>query len=238
MKDHQNPLEISPLFLILTCFFITCLLVSNIIAEKLIDIYGIALPAAVILFPITYIFGDILTEVYGYRLTKIAIWLGFGMNLFMSLIFVITIKLPYPAFWSNQEAYSNILGVIPRIVAASLIAYLAGELLNSMVLSKLKVITEGRWLWLRTIGSTIVGQAVDSLLFITIAFLGSISLDSLFNMFLAQYLFKVFYEVLATPLTYLIVTQIKRIEKIDIYDRDISYNPLLLWRRNDESKSI
>lgn len=238
MKDHQNPLEISPLFLILTCFFITCLLVSNIIARKLIDIYGIILPAAVILFPITYIFGDILTEVYGYRLTKIAIWLGFGMNLFMSSIFVITIKLPYPIFWSDQEAYSNILGFVPRIVTASLIAYLAGELLNSMVLSKLKVITEGRWLWIRTVGSTIVGQAVDSLLFITIAFLGSMSIASLLNMFLAQYLFKVFYEVLATPLTYLIVTQIKRIEKIDIYDRDISYNPLLLWRRNDESKSI
>jgi len=215
----------SPLFLSMFALFITCLLVSNIIAGKLVLIFGQVLPSAVILFPITYILGDVFTEVYGFRHTRIVIWTGFAANLLMSLVFLAALALPHPDFWKNQGAYESVLGLTPRIVLASLVAYWVGEFANSITLSALKKATKGRHLWTRTISSTVVGQGFDTALFIGIAFFGSVSVPVLLGMMLAQYLFKVAYEVILTPLTYVIVARVKAKEGVDTYDAGVVYNP-------------
>jgi len=222
---NRDDSSFSRLFLSLSVLFVTCLLVSNVIAGRLISVAGVVLPSAVILFPITYILGDVFTEVYGFRKTRLVIWGGFAANLLMSFIFLAAVALPAPAFFQDREAYAKVLGVTPRIVLASLMAYLAGEFANSIVLSLLKKITKGKLLWLRTIGSTMAGQALDTALFIAIGFFGSVPLAVLLNMMLAQYLFKVGYEILFTPLTYLAVRGVKKHENIDIYDTGITYNP-------------
>lgn len=226
--------DLSPLFLVLTCLFVTCLLISNIIAGKLALFFGVTLPAAVILFPLTYLFGDILTEVYGYESTRIVIWIGFAANVLMSVVFISTLALPYPSFWKGQAAYTTVLGSTPRLVLASLIAYFVGEFTNSFVLSKVKILTKGRWLWVRTIGSTAVGEGVDTLLFIFIAFLGAVPSNILFGMILAQYLWKVGYEVIATPGTYWLVRWIKHREGQDTFDYGVRYNPFLLGGNQNE----
>jgi queuosine precursor transporter len=218
----------SPLFLWLFALFLTCLIVSNVIAGRLVSILGLVLPSAVILFPITYILGDVLTEVYGFRKTRLVIWVGFAANIFMSLIFLAVIALPAPSFFRDQGAYAAVLGMAPRIVLASLIAYWAGEFANSIALSLLKKATGGRYLWTRTISSTIVGQAFDTVLFIAIGFAGSVPGPVLLQIMLAQYLFKVGYEVLLTPVTYLVVGAVKRKEGMDTFDAGIAYNPFRL----------
>ncbi|OQB97270.1 MAG: hypothetical protein BWX81_00969 [Spirochaetes bacterium ADurb.Bin110] len=218
----------SSIFLMFTALYIACLLISNIIASKLIQIAGIVLPSAVILFPVTYILADVFTEVYGFRKMRMVIWLGFGANAFMSLIFLAAIALPSPPFFAEQEAYRIVLSNSPRILLASLAGYWAGEFSNSIILSALKKATKGRLLWVRTIASTIVGEGLDTLLFISIAFWGTMPRANLIQMMLAQYLFKVAYEVAFTPLTYLIVGSIKRRENIDTFDRDVVYNPFRL----------
>ncbi len=228
---HRDDSSYSPLFLALFTAFLTSLLVSNVIAGKLIEIWGITLPSAVILFPITYILSDVFTEVYGFRRTRMVIWVGFAANLIMSLIFILAIKLPYPAFFQDQEAYARVLGMTPRVVAASLLAYWAGEFANSIVLSILKKATKGRHLWARTIGSTIVGQGLDTLLFIGIAFIGIVPAPVLLQMILAQYFFKVSYEVLFTPLTYIVVRSIKKHEGMDTFDDKVAYNPFKMGGR-------
>ena len=224
----QATKDFSPLFLLIACLFVTCLLISNIIAGKITVILGLTLPAAVILFPITYIFGDILTEVYGYSRARLIIWSGFLANAFMAFVFMITLSLPYPNFWTNQSAFQIVLGFTPRLVAASLIAYLLGEFSNSWVMSKLKLLCQGRHLWIRTIGSTLVGEAFDTLLFITLAFVGIFPTSVLAGMLLGQYLWKVGYEIAATPLTYLVVGWLKRQEGIDTFDYEVNYNPFKL----------
>lgn len=224
MKNNCAP-RFSTLFLILACFFVTCLLCSNIIAGKLCLLFGITLPAAVVLFPLTYLFGDILTEVYGFRSARLVIWVGFGANFLMVFVFMLTLILPYPAFWQGQAAFRTVLGFTPRLLLASLAAYFFGEFANAAVLSRLKLITRGRWLWVRTIGSTIVGEGIDTLLFITVAFSGTMPVPALGAMILAQYLWKVGYEAAITPLTYWAVNRIKRIERLDVTDVGVSYNP-------------
>ena len=228
----NNIPRFSPLFLILASLFITLLLISNITAGKLALFFGITLPAAVLLFPLTYIFGDVLTEVYGFYRTRLVIWIGLGANLVMVLAFMITLALPYPDFWNGQEAYATVLGLTPRLVGASLAAYLMGGFSNAMVLSRLKIKTEGRRLWMRTIGSTIVGEGIDTVIFISIAFGGSMPWSGLAGMILAQYLWKVAYEVGVTPLTYLVVRWVKGREQIDVYDIDVNYNPFDLRVEN------
>lgn len=220
----NNYQRTSTIFIMLACFFVTSLLVSNIIAGKLIEIFGIVLPAAVLIFPITYIFGDILTEVYGFKRSRLIIWTGFAANVFMVVIFLLTVALPYPTFWKNQSAYAAVLGFTPRILVASLIAYFFGEFSNSVILSKMKLITRGRWLWARTIGSTLIGEGIDTIFFISLAFGGLIPVPVLTTMILAQYLWKVSYEILATPLTYFLVNWVKNKEGIDTFDYDIKYN--------------
>jgi len=223
-------------FPFVTAIFVTTLIISNIIAVKLVQISILYLPAAVVLFPIAYIFGDILTEVYGYARARQVIWMGFTCNLLAVVAIWIGGKLPAAPFWTAgtyaspmeaEKAYQAILGFTPRLLLASFIAYLVGEFLNSFVLARLKVKTGGRFLWLRTITSTLVGQGADSTVFITIAFWGTPGM-SLGNAILSQWLFKVAFEILATPLTYIVVRYLKRVENEDYYDRDTNFNPLAL----------
>ncbi len=224
-KESRN---VSRLYVILGCLFVTCLLISNMVAGKLITVLGKALPAAVILFPITYIFGDVLTEVYGFKRSRLIIWTGFACNLLMAVIFMLVVALPYPEFWEQQDAYAVVLGMTPRVVVASLVGYFLGEFANSAVLSKLKLLTRGKWLFSRTIGSTIVGEGIDTVVFITIAFAGTVSSSVLLSMIAAQYIFKVVYEILVTPLTYLVVGWVKKKEGVDVYDWGVKYNPFSL----------
>ena len=224
-------------FTLVTAIFVTTLVISNIIAVKLVTFAGLVVPAAVILFPIAYIFGHILTEVYGYSNARRVIWTGFFCNLLAVIAIVIAGALPAASFWSAgvfttpstaQQAYNAILGFAPRLLAASFIAYLVGEFLNSFVLAKLKVQTHGKYLWVRTIGSTLVGQGADSAIFISVAFLGILPAGGLLISILSQWLFKVVYEVIATPFTYLIVNYLKRSENEDVYDRNTNFSPIPL----------
>ena len=224
----QQPGKYSPWFLLIVAIFVTCLIVANIIAVKLIDVVGLVLPAAVVIFPISYIFGDVLTEVYGYSTARRVIWLGFFCNLIAVIAISIGQALPAASFWPNQSAYEQILGYSPRLLVASFIAYLIGEFANSLVLAKMKIATNGRWLWMRTIGSTLVGEGLDSLVFITIAFVGTMPGDVFARTIVNQWLFKTVYEIVATPLTYAVVNFLKRKEGLDVYDRQTKFNPLLV----------
>lgn len=216
---------------VITAVFVTTLVIANIIAVKLIDVFGLILPAAVVIFPVSYIVGDVLTEVYGYAQARRVIWLGFFCNLLAVLAIWAGQALPAAAFWRDQGAYAAILGFAPRLLAASFAAYLVGEFANSFVLARLKVATNGRWLWLRTIASTLIGQGLDSAVFITAAFAAVNPTGILFNMIVTQWLFKVAYEALATPLTYAVVRFLKRREGVDVYDRDTDFSPLALGDR-------
>jgi uncharacterized integral membrane protein (TIGR00697 family) len=218
----------------LTALFVTTLIVSNIIAVKLIALGPLYVPSAVILFPVAYIFGDVLTEVYGYRRARGVIWTGFLCNLLAVAAFWIAGRMTAAPFWSAgsfatpeaaQSAYDAILGFTPRLLLASFTAYLVGEFLNSFVLAKLKVRTEGRWLWLRTISSTLVGEGADSLIFMSIAFYGILPADALRVAIFSQWSVKVAFEVIATPITYLAVAALKKSERVDTFDRDTDFNP-------------
>jgi uncharacterized integral membrane protein (TIGR00697 family) len=215
-------------FVVLVALFITCLITANIIAVKLISIFGLVVPVAIIIFPISYILGDVLTEVYGYRQARRVIWLGFFCNLILVVAIWLGQLLPAASFWDGQTAYERILGYAPRILAASFLAYLLGEFSNSFVLAKMKIATNGRWLWTRTIGSTLVGQGLDSLVFITLAFVGTIPLAALVSAILTQWLGKSMYEAALTPLTYKVVNFLKGYEDLDVYDYDTQFNPLLI----------
>ncbi|MBI3972936.1 MAG: queuosine precursor transporter [Chloroflexi bacterium] len=214
-------------FVVVAALFVTALVVSNIIAVKLIDVWGFVLPAAIIIFPVSYIVGDVLTEVYGYAVARRVIWLGFAANLVAVLAIAAGGALPPAAFWApNQAAYETILGYAPRLLVASFIAYLVGEFANSYILARLKVATGGRWLWTRTISSTLAGQGLDSLVFIMLAFGGVIPGAVLLQTVVTQWLVKSGYEVVATPITYAIVGFLKRIEGIDVFDRETDFNPV------------
>jgi uncharacterized integral membrane protein (TIGR00697 family) len=231
---------ISQRFLVIAALFITCLITANIIAVKLITL-GIEpirhggfqfpgpLPAAIVIFPISYIFGDILTEVYGYRQARKVIWLGFLCNLIAVFAFWVAGRIP--ALDSGvQNAYERILGYTPRLLVASFSAYLVGEFANSFVLAKMKIMTKGRFLWTRTIGSTLVGEGLDATVFIIIAFGGTLSWPLIIGIILTHWLVKTGYEVVATPFTYRVVNYLKRKEGIDTYDYDTNFNPFLVTR--------
>lgn len=211
----------------ITAIFVTCLIVSNIIAVKLISVFGMLLPAAIIIFPLSYILGDVLTEVYGYGQARRVIWLGFFCNLIVVVAIWLGQMLPGASFWDGQAAYERILGYTPRLLVASFLAYLVGEFANSFVLAKMKIATKGRWLWTRTIGSTLVGQGLDSLVFITLAFVGTIPLRALAIAIVTQWLVKSVYEAAATPLTYAVVNSLKRREGVDVFDHYTRFNPLM-----------
>jgi uncharacterized integral membrane protein (TIGR00697 family) len=215
-------------FVVVVALFVTTLITANITAVKLVGFWGLVVPAGVVVFPISYICGDVLTEVYGYRVARRVIWLGFLCNLLAVAAIILGGLLPAAPVFEAQEAYERILGYTPRLLAASFIAYLVGEFANSFVLAKMKIATNGRWLWSRTIGSTLVGQGLDSLVFVVLAFVGTIPLGVMIVAIVTQWLFKSVYEALATPLTYVVVNYLKRFDGLDVYDRDTSFNPLLI----------
>jgi uncharacterized integral membrane protein (TIGR00697 family) len=215
-------------FVFVVAIFITCLITANIAAVKLVQVFGFVLPAGTIIFPISYIFGDILTEVYGYRQARRVIWLGFFCNFIVVVTIWIGQVLPPAPFWDGQKAYERILGYTPRLLVASFLAYLVGEFANSFVLAKMKIATKGRWLWTRTIGSTLVGQGLDSSVFMTLAFVGTIPMEALGFAILTQWLVKSAYEAVVTPFTYIVVNFLKRKEGLDVFDYGTRFNPLLL----------
>jgi uncharacterized integral membrane protein (TIGR00697 family) len=227
-KEKERADSYSAWFVLVVTVFVTCLITANIIAVKVISVLGLVLPAAIIIFPLSYVFGDVLTEVYGYRRARRVIWLGFVCNLIAVTAIWVGQLLPAAPFWDAQASYERILGYTPRLLAASFIAYLVGEFLNAFVLAKMKIATRGRLLWTRTIGSTIVGQAFDSAVFITLAFVGSMPQSALFSAVVTQWLVKSAYEAAVTPFTYWAVGFLKRREGIDVYDRDTRFNPLRL----------
>jgi uncharacterized integral membrane protein (TIGR00697 family) len=221
-----------------TAVFVTALIVSNIVAVKLIHLGPFTLTGAVLIFSVSYIFGDVLTEVYGYARARQVIWIGFACNLLAVAAFISAGKLPAADVWqlpgfespqAAQSAYDAILGFTPLILLASFVAYLAGEFLNSYVLARMKVMTGGRWLWTRTIASTLVAQVADTGLFVGTIFLGGlISREAVLPTILGEWVSKVSYEVIATPITYRVVAFLKRAENEDYYDRETDFNPLKL----------
>jgi uncharacterized integral membrane protein (TIGR00697 family) len=213
---------------LVTGLFVTVLIISNIIAVKLVTIGPLVVTAAIVLFPVSYIVADVLTEVYGYAVARRTIWVGFLCNLVAVLAIVAGGLIPAAPFWDGQDAYDAILGYSSRLLVASFAAYLGGEFLNAFVLAKLKLRTGGRHLWLRTIGSTLVGQALDSTVFVVVAFAGVLPTGALAAAAVSQWAAKSLYEALATPLTYLVVRFLKRSEGVDHYDRQTRFNPLAL----------
>jgi len=212
-------------FDLITGLFVAVLLISNIASSKIVQIWKFTFDGGTILFPLSYIFGDILTEVYGYRKSRRVIWIGFFCAFLMSLTLGLVGLIKPASGWEFQEAYMRILGQTPRIVAASLIAYFAGEFSNSYVLAKMKIVTKGKWLFTRTIGSTIVGEGVDTIIFVTIAFLGVYANSLVLLIIISNYIFKVSLEVVFTPLTYKIVGFLKKAEKVDWFDYKTNFNP-------------
>lgn len=211
----------------ISVFFVSVLLISNIASTKIIDLKWFVFDGGTLLFPLSYIFGDILTEVYGYKRTKKVIWLGFFMALLMSLVFIVVGKLPSAPGWNNQGAYDLILGLTPRIVIASLIAYTCGNFSNSFILAKMKILTKGKMLWARTIGSTLVGEFIDSILFIVIAFWGILPSSLLITLIISNYIFKTVVEIIFTPATYKVVKFLKEKEGEDYYDTNTNFNPFI-----------
>jgi len=209
----------------ITAFFAVILIVSNIASSKLTSFFGLTLDAGTILFPLTYIFGDILTEVYGYNVSRKVIWIGFGSSLLASLVFIAVSALPPSPEWGNQGAYETILGLTPRIVIASLSAYLVGEFANSMIMAKIKVKMAGKKLWVRTISSTLVGQLLDSTIFVVVAFIGIFPTPLILILIASNYIFKVGIEIVLTPVTYKVVGFLKKNEMIDTYDTNTNWNP-------------
>lgn len=214
--------------------FVVVLLISNLVGAKIVSlgnlrVAGLDIPIRFgggnLLFPLTYIFGDVFTEVYGYAGSRRAIWLGFFASILMAVLCSAIVALPAAPEFHQQRAYEAVLGIVPRMVAASLVAYLCGEFVNSFVLAKMKVLTQGKHLWTRTIGSTVLGQFIDSIIFMVLAFAGVLSPMVIWSLIYSAYLFKVIYEATMTPLTYWVVNKLKRLEGVDVYDVDTDFSP-------------
>jgi uncharacterized integral membrane protein (TIGR00697 family) len=210
---------------VIMALFVAVLLISNVASSKFLKLGPFTFDGGTILFPLSYIFGDVLTEVYGYARSRRVIWVGFICAALGALTFGAVGILPAAPGWESQDAYMAILGQTPRIVLASLIAYFAGEFSNSYVLARLKVRTRGRWLWLRTISSTLLGEGIDTILFVAIAFAGAQPAALLVSVALSNYVFKCGIEALATPLTYQVVRFLKRVECEDHFDVETDFNP-------------
>ena len=213
---------------ILTGLFVAVLLISNIVSTKIVALGPLTFDGGTLLFPLAYIFGDILTEVYGYKRARRVIWTGFFSGFLMAVTIIIIGKMPAAGGWEFQEAYEQILGLTPRIVLASLIAYFAGEFSNSYIMARMKIWTKGRKLWTRTIGSTLVGEGLDTVIFILIAFSGVLPWSLILTLIISNYIFKVGVEVLLTPVTYKIIGFLKKREGADVYDYKTDFNPFRL----------
>jgi len=226
---------------LLVHIFVVILLISNLVGQKICAIplfnfhghpFVANISGAQLLFPLTYIFGDIFTEVYGYGASRRAIWLGFFASAILLLMGLFVVWIPAAANWPNQAAFEAVFYTVPRFIVASLAAFWLGEFTNSYTLAKMKLWTDGRWLWTRTVGSTVAGQFVDTVIVILIAFGGRTAWSTMLNLIVSGYVGKVLYEVLATPFTYLIVNRLKRAEGVDVFDRDTDFNPFAKNRVN------
>jgi hypothetical protein len=231
MKHTPTPIAAKHFryFDIIMVAFVVLLLCSNLIgASKVCSLFGVNFGGTLIFFPITYLFGDILTEVYGYHRSRKVVWAGFLALGFANAFSWLIIALPPAASWDRQRELTLIFGQTPRLVVASLFAYFIGEFANSFIMAKLKVLTGGKWLWTRIFGSTIVGEAIDSILFYPIAFYGNWPTELLIQVLTASYLFKVIWEILMTPLTYRVVNFLKRAENEDYFDYHTNFSPFSL----------
>lgn len=218
--------KVSVPFMVMGIVFCVCLVVSNILETKLIQMGPITATAGLIVFPLSYIINDCIAEVWGFKKARLIIWAGFAMN-FLAVMFIqIAIHLPGAHFWEHQDAFATIFGSTPRIAVASLLAFLVGSFLNAFIMSKMKVMTKGKYFSLRAVVSTLVGESADSLVFFPIAFAGIVPVEELFLLIVTQAILKSAYEFLILPITLKVVNYVKRIDKSDVYDTDISYNIL------------
>lgn len=217
--------KVSVLFMLTGILFATCLLISNILASKIMMIGSWSAPAGVLIFPIAYIINDVMVEVWGFQKARLIIWAGFGVNVLAVLFFSLGIVVTAAPFWENQDAFASVLGSTPRIVGASMLAYLLGSFLNAWVMSKFKVLTKGKGFSIRAIFSTLVGEGADSMIFISIAFAGIFPIKVLLIMIGTQAIIKTVYEIAVLPLTIWVVNKVKKLEGIDTFDHKVSYNP-------------
>jgi uncharacterized integral membrane protein (TIGR00697 family) len=217
--------NVSVLFMFAGILFAICLLISNILATKIILVGSWAAPAGVLIFPIAYIINDVIVEVWGYKKARLIIWSGFAVNIMAVLFFTLALIVPAAPFWKNQEAFATILGSTPRIIAASLLAYLTGSFLNAYVMSKVKILMKGKDFSVRAILSTLVGESADTFIFIIVAFAGNLPFNILIGMIFTQACIKTVYEIVILPFTIIVVKWVKRVEGVDTYDESISYNP-------------
>ena len=222
----------------LVTVFVVVLLISNVVGQKISAFGPLRVSGAQLLFPITYIFGDIFTEVYGYAASRKAIWMGFFASLLLSVMSIICVKLPSAPEWPNQQAFATVFYTVPRLVAASLLAYWCGEFANSYTLAKLKLITKGKHLWTRTIGSTVVGQAIDSTVVMFVGFYGIVPVNTILRLIVSGYLAKVIYETVMTPATYAVVNFLKRKERVDYFDYDTDFNPFTSAEKEKRSSPV
>jgi len=218
--------QVSVAFMVCGLLFTVCLIVANIVEQKLISIGGIEATAGLLIFPVSYIINDLIAEVWGYRKVRLIIWNGFLMNFLAVIIFRLSIMAPGSVHFTNQVAFESVLGNTERIVGASFIAFLFGAFLNAYVMSKMKIMQHGRGFSIRAVASTIVGEGADSLVFFTLAFTGIIPTQALIMLIITQTAMKTGYEIIALPLTNALVKWVKKREETDVYDNGISYNPL------------
>jgi hypothetical protein len=218
--------KVSVPFMLLGILFNVCLIASNLLETKVVEICGLSLTAGLLVFPVSYIINDCIAEVWGFRKAKLIIWTGFAMNFFVALLGTIAVALPAAPYWQGEAHFNFVFSMAPRIMAASLTAFLVGSFLNAYVMSRMKVANSGRHFSARAILSTVVGETFDSLMFFPIAFAGVIPVGGLLQLMAAQIVLKTLYEVVALPLTIRVVRLLKRVEGIDVYDDNISYNVL------------
>ena len=229
LREHRYvQLSQSKWFLTFAIVAAASLLTANIVAVKLVSILGFVLPGGAIVYPITFIVDDMITEVYGYSAARAVIWYGFLANLLFVVAAEVVLFLPAAGYWDGQEAYERILGYTPRLLAAAFVSYLVGTFANAIVMSRMKIWTKGRALWTRTISSTFVGQGLDSLFFVSIAFAGQLMWSQLLRVIITVWLFKTAYEVVLTPITYIAINWLKKTERLDTFDTNTNYNPFIL----------
>ncbi len=217
--------SVSVTFMLTGILFTACLIIANIIAVKIVEVGPLALPASIIIFPVTYILNDVIAEVWGFKKARLIIWSGLAMNALLALFFWLSIVLPPASFWSDQQPFARILGSTPRLVLASFAAYLTGSFLNAFVMSRMKVFHKGKYFGVRAVLSTIAGETADSFIFITVAFIGIFNTGELLLMIGTQVLLKTVYEIIALPATSRVVRWFKKIEEVDVFDISVSYNP-------------